>query len=107
MQNSHVQLNQSTDLNHSNYDKFPETSVEGFSGYKGWQEIATVIEGEGLKNENNRLITIECYHGVLSEELISGLKVHFKSKVTFIPVQDAMLPPEEVDKMVYPFVTDD
>src|SRR5678815_1221337 len=100
MQNSHVQLNQSTDLNHSNYDKFPETSVEGFSGYKGWQEIATVIEAELLKKENKRLITIECYHGVLAAELISGLKANIKAQVTFIPVHSAMLPSAEVDKMV-------
>ena len=44
---------------------------------------------------------------MLTDEIISGLKAHFKTPITFIPVHQAMLPAEEIDKLVYPFVTDD
>jgi mannose-6-phosphate isomerase class I len=91
----------------SNYDKFPQTNVEG-EGFAGWEAIAGQIESELTRNKKyNGRITIECYHGVLSDEMISGLRAHLKTPVTFIPVQPAMLPAKEIDTLVYPFVTDD
>ena len=82
--------------------------MDGLPGYAGWQAIAGKIETEiSLKEDYHQRIIIECYHGVLTEEIISGLKEHFKTPITFIPVEAAMLGEGEVDRMVYPFVTDD
>ena len=71
----------------SNYDKFPETIVQG-AGFAGWDAIAREIESElSLNAKYSQRITIECYHGVLTEEIVSGLKAHFTTPITFFPVQ--------------------
>lgn len=91
----------------SNFDKYPEVVIHGYNGYIGWDEIAGEIGQQAhAKNKEQTIVVIECYHGVLINDLIGSLQSQFSS-AGFIAVEPAMLDATEIEKMVYPFVTDD
>lgn len=91
----------------SNFDKYPEVVVHGYNGHRGWDEIAGEIGQQAhAKNKEQTIVVIECYHGVLINQLINNLQSQFNS-AGFIAVENAMLDSTETEKMVYPFVTDD
>jgi mannose-6-phosphate isomerase class I len=94
-------------LYNSNFDKFPEVVVHGYNGSMGWNEIAHELTGriESLSKEQV-VLKLECYHGVLLEPVIDQLKSIFPDAV-LVDVTSALLPSEELEKKVYPFVTDD
>ena len=70
----------------SNYDKFPEIKVYGYTGKpaEGYEEI-----GKQLREKQASVITVECYPGVNEEEVVSGLQAYLcpdriiSSKVIF------------------------
>ena len=95
-------------LYNSNFDKFPEVTVQGYNGYSGWNEIAVELQSHIHKKEVTPcVIIIECNHGVLTELLVAQLKKHTNNTIRFIPVQTAMLDTDQVKHLVYPYVTDD
>ena len=95
-------------LYNSNFDKFPEVTVQGYNGYSGWNEIAVELQSHIHKKEVTPcVIIIECNHGVLTELLVAKLKKHTNNTIRFIPVQTAMLDTDQVKHLVYPYVTDD
>src|SRR5690606_2047618 len=59
------------------------------------------------KKSDPCVIIIECYHGVIAEQLVAELKQHIAGTIHFMPVHTAMLDPEQVEQLVYPYVTDD
>ncbi|HRQ49727.1 MAG TPA: hypothetical protein PLR74_04275, partial [Agriterribacter sp.] len=92
----------------SNFEKFPEVSVHGYSGYSGWEEIAGELRHHTAHQEAAPcVIIIECYHGVLAEQLVKQLQAHIHGTIQCIPVQKAMHGREQVEQLVYPYVTDD
>ncbi|MFT3682177.1 MAG: class I mannose-6-phosphate isomerase [Ferruginibacter sp.] len=94
-------------MRNSNFEKFPEVAVPGFAGYAGWKEIGTQLT-EKIKaaGKERIVIVLECYHGVLTNDLIKGLKEN-TSNIHFIPAESAMLNKDSLEKNVFPFVTDD
>jgi mannose-6-phosphate isomerase class I len=93
-------------LNNSNFDKLPEVAIKGFNGYAGWKEIVDELKRNAIKPGKKSVVVIECYPGVLIgpflDELKSGL-----TNAAFVDASSAMKTPDEIEKMVYPFVTDD
>lgn len=87
----------------SNFNKFPEVKVEGHSCIEGWQNIAHALAGGAGRKHT---LTIECYHGVYSNELASHLASKLPGAV-LIDVSVAMKTVAEIEAMVYPYVTDD
>ncbi len=91
----------------SNFDKFPEVIVHGYNGAMGWNEIAQELTSRIQSLSKNQLVLkLECYHGVLIDPVIDQLKLIFPEAV-LVDVSTALLPSEELEKKVYPFVTDD
>ncbi|HEX5024957.1 MAG TPA: class I mannose-6-phosphate isomerase, partial [Agriterribacter sp.] len=91
----------------SNFDKFPEVVVHGYNGHMGWNEIAEELESRIRKKKDGRTtIVIECYHGVLTDQLVARLKENINI-TRFVSAAPAMLNQHEVEQLVHPFVTDD
>jgi mannose-6-phosphate isomerase class I len=73
----------------------------------GWNEIAQELTSRLQSLSKNQLVLkLECYHGVLVAPVIDQLKLIFPEAV-LVDVSTALLPSEELEKKVYPFVTDD
>ncbi|MEJ7739849.1 MAG: class I mannose-6-phosphate isomerase [Chitinophagaceae bacterium] len=93
----------------SNYDKHPFIPVEGFEDdcWQGWEAI-----GEKLKKElhpvagKKKVVAVESYIGVNQEEVLSALIRALRPVYTCL-ASDAYKCTAEIDKMVYPDVTDD
>jgi mannose-6-phosphate isomerase class I len=94
-------------LKKSNFDKFPSVKVDGHACIAGWKNIADTLQSEIDKVHNDKtILVVECYHGVYTNEVASNLKKHFPTAV-LIDATSAMRSKEEIEKLVYPFVTDD
>lgn len=91
----------------SNYDKFPSTAIAGHQCIEGWQDITdALIKLINERQEEKIVIAVECYHGVNNEELLYG-SLQKISEGSLINSCTAMKRQEDIDEMVYPFVTDD
>jgi len=90
----------------ANYDKSPYVQVEteNRSCTSGWKAISEQLNRHiSLKK---RIIAIECYQGVLDDEITSNLKETLKYDV-WIDAKEAMKTEQEILTMTYPDVTDD
>jgi mannose-6-phosphate isomerase class I len=90
----------------ANYDKFPHVQVEAEnrSCVLGWDAVIKQVNGEIATGK--KLVVIECYQGVLDEEV----RTHFKNGLTYdvwIDSEDAFKSEDDILKMTYPDVTDD
>ena len=87
----------------SNYDKFPATKVSG-KIYTSWQDVRSLLEAKASRMPHCTIV-VECYQGVMHEELsrelalTTGAKFHNTSCV-FRSV-------EEIEAMTHPWITDD
>ena len=73
----------------------------------GWQNIAELVQNEmGKKQLQKLVIAVECYHGVFVDEIKANLQRKFSS-ATIIDSTTALKSAADIEKMVYPFVTDD
>ncbi|ASK32791.1 mannose-6-phosphate isomerase [Chryseobacterium sp. T16E-39] len=85
----------------SNFNKFPVIEIKDHHCFAGWENIT-----ENIKENNPKLIAIECYPGVFLEELISSLQGLLQPKL-LINTHQAMKTEAEIATMVQPYVTDD
>jgi mannose-6-phosphate isomerase class I len=90
----------------ANYDKFPHVQVEAEnkSCVLGWDAVIKQVNDEIASGK--KLIVIECYQGVLDEEV----RTHFRNELTYdiwIDSEDAFKSASDILKMTYPDVTDD
>ena len=91
----------------SNFDKFPEVVVHGYKGSMGWDEIThELIEKIQSLGSGKKVVTLECYQGVLIQPIVDKLKLAFPD-AAFQDAAAAMLSKEKLNQLVYPFVTDD
>lgn len=92
----------------SNYDKRPVIKVDEKHTIKvGWREIGEQLSHHISRRETKKtVVAVECYPGVLVDEVLSGLKEMLNPDHIF-PANEAMKFPEEIDQLVYPDVTDD
>ena len=89
----------------SDYDKYPETKIEGFDNeaFNGWDNIVNKIR-EKLKDYN--LLTVDTYPGVNDEELFS----HFVKCAGFdlvVKMDDIFYDGDKLTEMMKPFLTED
>lgn len=91
----------------SNFDKFPNVRIHGHECIAGWKNIADCLQSEPGKTHDEKMVfAIECYHGVYTNEIATHLAHNFPSAI-LIDAASAMRSISEIDKLVFPFVTDD
>jgi mannose-6-phosphate isomerase class I len=91
----------------SNFDKFPNVSIKGHHCITGWKAIAGTLQNEiGKRSNGKTIVAVECYHGVYTNEVGEALKQHF-SEALIIDASAAIRSVDDIEQMVYPFVTDD
>lgn len=93
----------------SNFDKTPSLVVSESSDActTGWTAICDELNRvHGGTGKRRMVVVIECYHGVLDDEVEKAFcdLLHHQA---FFNTRQAFKPEEEVAKMVYPDVTDD
>lgn len=92
----------------SNYDKWPaiEMPAQQYECYTGWNAIGNHIN-QALNTiiKKQKIIVVECYQGVRDEDTLPHLQQHIQAQFYF--AKDCMLSENEIDKLVYPDVTDD
>ncbi len=92
----------------SNYDKFPLVDFDqrGDISWHGWTAICAQINAaaEALPGKR-KTIVLECYPGLLEEEVRPALAGGLKGKL--VCSEEYLLPPAAIEKLVYPDVTDD
>ena len=91
----------------SNYDKFPKIKMDGHTCIEGWEKITqTLNDTIAAKKKQKLVIAVECYHGVHAGEIAGSLRRGVPAAQLF-DATAAMKTSALIDKMVYPFVTDD
>jgi mannose-6-phosphate isomerase class I len=92
----------------TNFIKNPNIRVKGdFECIVGWDLICQKLEMHpGLNKNEKRILVIECYQGVLLDELVSGLTQNLNA-LSVTLTSDLMHSHDYITKMVYPDVTDD
>lgn len=91
----------------SNFDKFPEVSVQGHSCYSGWDNVIIEINKAIKKNNAPKVIVaVECYHGVFVKEIIKHLNEELQPSL-LVSTASAMKDETAIAAMVQPYVTDD
>jgi mannose-6-phosphate isomerase class I len=93
----------------SNFDKHPSIKVS-FSNEDcivGWNNIARVVnEFIVAKGKNRVVLVIDCYQGVLHDEVEMALRRELRYNL-FVKSAAAFKTPKDIATMVYPDVTDD
>ena len=92
----------------SNYDKYPVIKIKNahHACMTGWENICNHLLEQSQKiPTKQKLIVIECYHGVMDEEIIPALQNNLQGNYFFS--KDYMLDENKIDSLVYPDVTDD
>jgi mannose-6-phosphate isomerase class I len=96
-------------LKKSNYDKFPfvQVEAENKSCYLGWGTIGHVLNKrvETVK-KRKKILVVECYQGVDSNELVSNLKSTLNYQL-WVDAGEVFKEEGDIRSMVYPDVTDD
>jgi len=91
-----------------NYDKFPVVHVmeKNVLCKQGWSSVCSIIKDAiQLIQSNKKIIALECYTGILEEEVFTSLQSNLEGE--FFLTKDYMLPEKQIMQMVYPDVTDD
>ncbi|MFC2175816.1 class I mannose-6-phosphate isomerase [Bacteroidota bacterium] len=93
----------------SNYDKQPIIHIKEYDDHcwTGWESIIQTIRTQISSVQKEKIIlVIDCYHGVYHNDLISAIKTHLPHSL-FVETKNSFKPASEIEKMVYPDVTDD
>lgn len=94
-------------LKKSNYDKYPAIKIDGYTCMEGWKDIILGLEKNYQRIQNNKIIiAIECYPGVYTDEIADAFLQFLPGAILF-DTSVALKTSDEIEKMVYPFVTDD
>ncbi len=85
----------------SNFNKFPVIKIQNHNCISGWENIT-----EEIGKHTPKVIAIECYSGVYTEEINTSLQELLKPEL-IINTIEAMKPESEISALVEPFVIDD
>ena len=90
------------------FNKYPSVKMpEEFKYFSGWEEIRDRINITLSDiEESKKVVVIECYHGTDQKELQKHLIQPLNPGLLIASIE-AMLPPKEIEQMVFPDVTDD
>ena len=92
----------------SNYEKFPVIKVKDTTSLcrEGWKNIGGLIQEHVNSIEQDRsVIALECYPGILNEEVIPQLQQALDG--TFYFTENYMLPEDKLAALIFPDVTND
>ncbi len=92
----------------SNYDKYPFIAVKGVEGeyFVGWTDILTKLNRHFNASIADKIIVVfECYHGICED--VAQIIKNSLNPSHFFKSTEAFKSFEEIDRMVYPDVTDD
>ena len=89
----------------SEYDKYPETVIEGFdnSAWNGWCSVGAVLKAE---MKNKRVLVVDCYPGVNEQELCENLAQSIEPEV-IISSEDIFYDGDELTERMKFFLTED
>jgi mannose-6-phosphate isomerase class I len=93
-------------VNKSNYDKFPVVDVPGAEGawVQGWDAIAERLRfAVASRTRKKTILTVECYTGVDEVRILTALQTRLSPALALV-AKEAMLPTEEIDTLVAPFL---
>ncbi len=94
-------------LKKSNFDKFPTIKIDGHTCTKGWKKVSGKVLEACDKHPNEKIvIAVECYPGVYTHEIADELRRYIPAAILF-DASAGMQTSDEIEKLVYPFVTDD
>ncbi len=93
-------------LKKSNFDKFPAIKIDGYACTEGWKNIICKLQYTCKLLNKKIVIVIECYPGVYTQEIAKEIRRHIPHAMLF-DASAAMQQNDEIEKMVYPYVTDD
>lgn len=89
----------------SNYDKSPVIEVPGTAGrcVRGWQDVCSrIAEAVANLGRKKTVIAIECYTGVLEEEVLDALG-RFLPEAKLLCSQSCFRSEKEIEALVAPF----
>lgn len=92
-----------------NFDKYPSVQVTQNNNdcIIGWNNIGAAInDAISKKGQNRVVVAIDCYQGVLHQEIETALRKEIRHDV-FVKSTDAFKTSKAISEMVYPNVTDD
>ena len=92
-----------------NYDKHPVVRVPGMENrcVQGWDSIVATLKARlELSGKSVKTVVVECYQGVMDEEIKAALKAGFPEAVWFDSA-DAMYPAARIDSILRQDITDD
>ena len=93
----------------SNYDKYPVVNVPGMEEecQVGWEAISDCLNKDLSQIDKKvKIVVLECYQGVLDDEVVTALQSFFPSSHWFFS-QDAMLLSERINALLKQDITDD
>ena len=95
-------------LTTSRYDKTPIVAVDGHPCWTGWDAICTRL-GEAIRalQKSNVVVAIECYSGILDEELIPALSAGLGATAFHETAKTVFKTPAAVDALVAPWLGGD
>ena len=87
----------------SKYDRFPETSVEGFNdrAFSGWEDIINQ-----LKKKLENVLVVDCYPGVYDQELLPNIRKTADFDLVVL-MDNIFYDGEKITEIMKPFLTDD
>jgi len=91
-----------------NYDKWPFIKVRHHkdAAVEGWDAICNRLANAiNLVTTSKKIIVLECYQGILDEEVLQAITSKFRGK--FYYASDYMRPNQVIQRMIHPDVTDD
>lgn len=93
----------------SNYDKFPTIDVPNTAGrcVQGWQDVCARLHAAAVeRGEARTVVVIECYTGVLEEELLEALG-RFLPQAARFRSRSCFRTPTEIEALTAPFTGGD
>ncbi|MGZ5246313.1 MAG: class I mannose-6-phosphate isomerase [Flavitalea sp.] len=93
-------------MNNSNFDKFPAVVIKDKYGFDGWENIVKELQEKIVNHNGKMVVAIDSYPGVIWDAILPQIKNALPDAI-FIDISRAMKTEEEIEQMVYPFVTDD
>ena len=92
----------------SSFTKFPFIKVEGaYQVWEGWKDICDkIVQSASSIQQDKQIVVIEYYHGVLEEETTSSI-ISWIHPVEVIRAKKCMRDEQQIEEMVFPYVTDD
>lgn len=91
-------------LRHANYDKTPVVPVRGHQQacWQGWPAVMQRLKDSAIRTDREKtVIAIECYSGVFEDEILEAVRKWFNPDC-ILQSSEALLPPEEIDRLVEP-----